>query len=163
MTRTIYHLQDASMTFTIRAMRISTSDRTRAINVATVAAKAPTQHDANRMPLVEHCFERWPIPQPYVHNCEVVYKGTRFRVLFQRHKRLPRNGCLSIQGDIIVMRLGIQNPSNVINLRKGDHRKARIVATKFEFCFSELYRHSQSFKLGLRLILPGSKPVVDAS
>ncbi|KAF9268624.1 hypothetical protein L218DRAFT_520936 [Marasmius fiardii PR-910] len=131
MPRTTYHLQDPSIVFTVRAVRISTANTPTPVSVTTVSSRAPRHHDVQRMPMVEYIFDRWPVPQPHVHDCDVVYKGTRFRIFFQRHKRLPRNSNLFIHGNVIVMRVGKRNISNVVNLRKGDHRRARVVATSF--------------------------------
>lgn len=80
------------------------------------------------MPLVEYRFERWPSPQPYVHNCDVVYRGSRFRVFFQRHKLLPKNLYLNFNGDLVIMRLGKKNTGHVVNLRAGDSKLARQIA-----------------------------------
>lgn len=86
--------------------------------------------NAQRFPLVEYHLETWPLRQPYVHDCDVVYRGSRFRLFFQRHKLLPKNPVLQFNGDLIIMRLGKKVEGNVVNLRAGDPRLARQIARR---------------------------------
>ncbi|KAF9255362.1 hypothetical protein L218DRAFT_1035819 [Marasmius fiardii PR-910] len=118
----------------VRAALISACNTIRYLGVATLFSKSVRSQDTDRIPMAEHCFNHWPLPQPYVHDCEVLYRGTRFRVFFQRHVRLPLNDILAIKGDILVMRLGKRNANNVVNMRKGDERQARAVAKRLAFC-----------------------------
>ncbi|KAJ3875540.1 hypothetical protein F5051DRAFT_413928 [Lentinula edodes] len=130
MTRTRTSLHNASLLFSIKGYRIPCSNNPTSVTIATVSSQPPHKQDAPRVPLVEHRFQWWPIPQAYIHDCDVLYRGTRFRFFFQRHKVLPRNSTLSIQGELIVMRVG-KNTQNVVNLRSGDPRSIRCAARRF--------------------------------
>lgn len=118
------------MTFNVKAFRISAANDGSCISVVTLSSKHPQSQDALRMPLVEHRFAKWPSPQPYVHDCDVVFHGLRFRLFFQRHKLLPKNSAFNFKGDLVIMRLGKKNPENVVNLRAGDVRLARQIGRR---------------------------------
>ncbi|KAK7446687.1 hypothetical protein VKT23_014382 [Stygiomarasmius scandens] len=121
----------ASKTFMITAYHVAASNDARSVTVATVCSRLLLQYDALRMPLVEHRFQQWPVPQAYVHDCDVLLRGNRFRLFFQRHRYLPLNPTLEIQGDLIIMRVGQKNTRNVVNLRSGDTRLARLIARRY--------------------------------
>jgi hypothetical protein len=101
--------------------------------VAVPARYAEATNKANRYPYVECPFEG-AILQPYVHDCVVhVREGKnthQFAVFFKRHCRLKVNTLLSVgrvseermvfRGNVLVMRLGIINPRNVVNMRGRD-------------------------------------------
>ncbi|KAF9256942.1 hypothetical protein L218DRAFT_1006778 [Marasmius fiardii PR-910] len=113
MPRTTYQLRNASETFMVRAALISACDTIRYLGIVTLSSKSIQSQDANCIPMAEHCFNHWPLPQPYC------------------HVRLPLNDILAIKGDILVMRLGKWNANNVMNMRKGDERQARAIAKRF--------------------------------
>ncbi|KAF9261610.1 hypothetical protein L218DRAFT_476605 [Marasmius fiardii PR-910] len=131
MPRTTYQLHKASATFMVRGALVAACNTTRHIKIATQSSKVARYQDVDRVPMVENSMPNWPIPQSYIHDCDVVYKGTRFRLFFQRHVRLPVNTSLAIHGAIIVMRLGKRNARNVVNMHKGDTKQARTIAKKF--------------------------------
>jgi hypothetical protein len=120
----------ASATFAISAYRISASDDAKSVSIATVSSRQAHQQNADHMPLVEHRFHNWPLPQAYIHDCDVLFRGSRFRLFFQRHQYLPLNPSLAIRGDLIIMRVGKMNTRNVVNLRSGDVRLARRLARR---------------------------------
>jgi hypothetical protein len=107
---------------------ITTSDQGKSISIGTVSLKA--QKTSPRRPMVEYRFQRWPLPQPYIHDCTVVYHGERFRIFFQRHCWLPKNPSLNVNGDLVIVRLGKKNPDDVVNLRVGDTKIARQIAQR---------------------------------
>ncbi|THU90382.1 hypothetical protein K435DRAFT_864323 [Dendrothele bispora CBS 962.96] len=131
MTRTTYDVPNASNLFSVRAVRISTACSADNIKIATVSSLPPRMQNVLRMPMVEHSLQLWPSFQPYVHDTDVVYRGSRYRIFYRRHKRLPINVFLSFRGEIIIMRLGKKNVRNVVNARQGDARKAQIIAQRF--------------------------------
>jgi hypothetical protein len=118
--------------FSIRGYRITASDEAASVSIATVSPK-PQQENSPRIPMVEYCLQMWPLPQPYIHDCTVVYRGSRFRIFFRRHKRLPKNPSLNVNGDLIIMRLGQKNLEKVVNLRAGDTKLARQIARRQVF------------------------------
>lgn len=72
--------------------------------------------------------------QAHVHDVVVsVTNGpyrARYRVFFKRHVLLPPNGVLDLRGDVVVMRMGSQDPSSVVNLRSSDSRAIDFVVAQ---------------------------------
>lgn len=110
----------------IQAFKISTLNSGHYISVVTIAK----DHNSLRVPLIDYRFERWPVPQPCVHDCDVIFRGSRFRLFFQRHKMLPRHPSLNFRGELIIMRLSKTQTTNVVNLRAGDSKLARQIARR---------------------------------
>ncbi|KAJ3739975.1 hypothetical protein DFH05DRAFT_1463534 [Lentinula detonsa] len=110
----------ATVSFMVKAYRISKTNFTSPLSIVTTASHPPRRHDVHRLPLVEHGFSGWPVPQAYIHDCDVVYARTRYRVFFQRHRNLPMNPVLFVHGDLIIMRVGKLNTTNVVNTQAGD-------------------------------------------
>ena len=100
----------------------------RTISIPTSSSRPSRSRDGNRVPMVEHGFEGWAHVQPLIHDIDVVYRQTRYRVFFQRHKHLSVNPVLGVQGEIVVMRVGTLNPQNVVHSRAGDKRRAQNLA-----------------------------------
>lgn len=111
----------------IQAFKISTLNSGHYISVVTIAK----DHNSLRVPLIDYRFERWPVPQPCVHDCDVIFRGSRFRLFFQRHKMLPRHPSLHFRGELIIMRLSKTQTTNVVNLRAGDSKLARQIARRW--------------------------------
>ncbi|KAJ3985767.1 hypothetical protein F5890DRAFT_1552892 [Lentinula detonsa] len=124
-------LPQASVHFTVKGFRISSSNTQATINVVTVASRPPQDHSQVRLPLVEYGFEGWPQRQQCIHDLDVVHKGKRFRVFFQRHQHLGWNSTLAVRGDLVIMRVGKKNVKNVVNFRSGDAKCARLIARRF--------------------------------
>ncbi|KAJ3711669.1 hypothetical protein DFJ43DRAFT_1044326 [Lentinula guzmanii] len=110
----------ATVSFMVKAYRISKTNFTSPLSIVTTASHPPRRHDVHRLPLVEHGFSGWPVPQAYIHDCDVVYARTRYRVFFQQHRNLPMNPVLFVHGDLIIMRVGKLNTTNVVNTQAGD-------------------------------------------
>ena len=100
------------------------------INIVTLSSHPPNRHDVSRLPLVEQGLEGWPAPQSFVHDCDVTYRGRRYRIFFQRHLYLPFNPTLGIHGTLIIMSVGKKNLNNVVNSRTGDSRRVYHVARR---------------------------------
>ncbi|KAG1778101.1 hypothetical protein EV702DRAFT_968547, partial [Suillus placidus] len=89
---------------------------------------------AQRFPVPESLFEEATV-QPYVHNCFVtVHEGRHtyhFCIFFKWHVHLRTNSPLSsgnhqFQGDIVVTRIGVTNPS-VVNRQGRDNALADFI------------------------------------
>ncbi|KAG1720021.1 hypothetical protein EDB19DRAFT_1647504, partial [Suillus lakei] len=89
---------------------------------------------AERFPIPESLFEEATV-QPYVHNCFMTVREGRhiyqFCIFFKRHLRLRANVLLSrgdhkFQGNVVVMRIGVNNPS-VVNMRSRDNGLADFI------------------------------------
>lgn len=82
-------------------------------------------HRYSRYPCVEGVLDDTRL-QSYIHDffirVFVKRKPSIFRVFFKRHKNLPRNSFLDIQGDVIVMRVASRNRNSLVNLRSSDIR-----------------------------------------
>jgi len=81
--------------------------------------------------------------QPYIYDCLVHVRDRRaghaFRIFFKRHCFLPRNSCLNVHGDILVMRAGKRNINAVVNMRNHDAVVADFMAERyFSLCLSIL-------------------------
>lgn len=83
--------------------------------------------------------------QNYVHDffLRVVIKrrSTLFRVFVKRHKNLPFNPFLGIQGDVLVMRVASRNRDSLVNLRASDMRILDRLLTRYAplpFIFSDV-------------------------
>ncbi|KAF9252448.1 hypothetical protein L218DRAFT_1010443 [Marasmius fiardii PR-910] len=109
MPQTTYQLHKASATFMVRNALVVACNTTQHIKIATQSSKVAHYQDVDHVPMVENPMPNWPIPQSYVHDCNVVYKGTHFQLFFQRH-------C---------------NARNIVNMCKGDTKQARTIAKKF--------------------------------
>ncbi|KAJ3780354.1 hypothetical protein GGU10DRAFT_337239 [Lentinula aff. detonsa] len=110
----------ATVSFMVKAYRISKTNFTSPLSIVTTASHPPRWHDVHCLPLVEHGFSGWPVPEAYIHDCDVVYARTRYRVFFQRHCNLPMNPVLFVHGDLIIMQVGKLNTANVVNTQAGD-------------------------------------------
>lgn len=129
--RTVAHfLLQASMNFTIKGFRVSSSNNTMAMNVTVVSSSPPRKHDGIRLPFVDYGFEGWPCKQPYIHDCDIIHNRERFRIFFQRHRHLAWNTTLAIHGDLVIMQVGKKNVQNVVNARAGDRRRTRLIARR---------------------------------
>ncbi|KAJ3825930.1 hypothetical protein F5880DRAFT_1610691 [Lentinula raphanica] len=113
-----------------RGFHISTLNTTTPIDISTVSTRLARYQDVIRLPLVESGFEGWPAPQAYIHDIDVIYRRCRYRVFFQRHKKLRRNPVLRIAGDLVVMRVGSRNIQNVVNPRARDSVRIRTLAKR---------------------------------
>ncbi|KIK53082.1 hypothetical protein GYMLUDRAFT_63862 [Collybiopsis luxurians FD-317 M1] len=122
MPRTHQSLQNVSVSFTIKAFRILTTNLTSIVNIVTVSSDPLQRPEIPQLPLVEHEFLGWPVPQAYVHNCDVIYARTQYHVFFQRHRILQQNPVLAIYGELIIMHVGKKNTTNVVNPQAGDHK-----------------------------------------
>lgn len=100
----------------------------RTISIPTTSSRPSRSRDGERIPMVEHGFEGWAHVQPFIHDIDVIYCQSRYRVFFQRHKRLSINPVLGVHGEIVVMRVGTVNPQNVVHSRVGDKRWAQNLA-----------------------------------
>ncbi|KAG6864183.1 hypothetical protein C0991_011758 [Blastosporella zonata] len=62
--------------------------------------------------------------QSHVHDfflsTTIKCRRSLFRVFFKRHKHLPYNASLDIQGDLVVMRVASRNRDSFVNLRSTD-------------------------------------------
>jgi hypothetical protein len=62
--------------------------------------------------------------QPHIHDIFLIIAVKRrrvlFRMFFKRHKNLPHNPFLGIQGDLLVMRVASHNRNSLVNLRSSD-------------------------------------------
>ncbi|KIK53238.1 hypothetical protein GYMLUDRAFT_63774 [Collybiopsis luxurians FD-317 M1] len=113
--------------FQIRVYRISMSNKGISVLIATISLKSQKEN-ALRMSLVEYQFERWLLPQPFVHDCDILYCGSCFQLFFQQHKLLLKNPYLSFNGNLFVMQLGKKVTGNVINLQSGNGKLAHQIA-----------------------------------
>ncbi|KAF9261963.1 hypothetical protein L218DRAFT_468817 [Marasmius fiardii PR-910] len=103
MPQTTYQLHKASATFMVRGALVMACNTTRHIKIATQSSKVTRYQDVDCVLMVENSMPNWPISQSYVHDCDVVYKGTHFQLFFQCHVQLPVNTSLTIHSAIIVM------------------------------------------------------------
>lgn len=117
------------VSFMVRAYRVSSSSMN-AVKVTTVASQPPRRHNAFRLPLVEHGFSGWPVPQSYIHDCDVIYARTRYHIFFQRHRNLAIHRSLSFHGELIIMRVGKRNVGNVVNMQAGDRKRSVNIARR---------------------------------
>ncbi|KAL0563107.1 hypothetical protein V5O48_018970, partial [Marasmius crinis-equi] len=119
MPRTRIMNPNANNLTSVRAFRIPASAFPATVAVSTVSP-TKSRPDA-RVPLVEHRFENITL-QPYVHDVDVSYRSSSYRIFFQRHRHLPKNQNISmpIQGDVLVMRLGKLHPGSVVNIQGAD-------------------------------------------
>lgn len=99
---------------------------------------------STRYPCVEGVMDGALI-QNYVHDffLRVVIKrrSTLFRVFVKRHKNLPFNPFLGIQGDVLVMRVASRNRDSLVNLRASDMRILDRLLTRYAplpFIFSDV-------------------------
>ncbi|KAJ3990866.1 hypothetical protein F5050DRAFT_1880372 [Lentinula boryana] len=122
--------KNASVTFNINAFRICTLNGLRCITVPTTSSSPPRYHHTERLPMVEHAFEAWPRIQPWIHDIDVIYRRTRYKVFFQRHKRIPINPMLGIHGELLIMHVGIKNSQNVVHTHSGDKKRAHDLAKR---------------------------------
>ena len=81
--------------------------------------------------------------QPYIHNCLIHMRdhhaGHAFCVFFKRHHFLPRNSCLNVHGDLLVMWAGKYNINAVVNMHNHDAVVADFMAERyFSLCLSIL-------------------------
>ncbi|KAJ3792189.1 hypothetical protein GGU11DRAFT_760970, partial [Lentinula aff. detonsa] len=85
-------------------------------------------------------FHQLPVAMPqtvyavcmaFIHDVTIMYHGERFRVYFRRYRMLPTNPLLKVNGGIVILCMGKQNPLNPINMQRGDTKKARAIARKF--------------------------------
>ncbi|KAE9385844.1 hypothetical protein BT96DRAFT_565200 [Gymnopus androsaceus JB14] len=146
MPRTRHSLRNTSSTFSLKAFRISTSNTIKPINIVTLSSHPPNRHDVSRLPLVEQGLEGWPAPQSFVHDCDVTYRGRRYRIFFQRHLYLPFNPTLGIHGTLIIMSVGKKNVNNVVNSRTGDSRRVYHVARRFAPYLIRFQEHGRRLK-----------------
>ncbi|KAJ6476782.1 hypothetical protein C8R47DRAFT_1075638 [Mycena vitilis] len=76
-----------------------------------------------RFPCVEGVMDPSGV-QPHVHDVTVRLRHgravSRFRIFFKRHRKLPFNATLDLQGDVVVMRVAVANAQSVVNLRAAD-------------------------------------------
>ncbi|KAJ7872874.1 hypothetical protein B0H14DRAFT_2344539, partial [Mycena olivaceomarginata] len=89
-----------------------------------------------RNPTVESLMDDAHI-QSYIHDIhfhvthrlpsEAVTWST-FRCYFKRHARLPKNRFLNVKGDVVVMRVAVENLFNVEGMRDGDCKLVDFVA-----------------------------------
>lgn len=114
----------------VRAYFISTVDhRGRFIPLPTLTPKS--KHDNIHRPHIH--FWLVPVSQAYIHTVTAHFKGDRFAIHFQRYRALPANSSLNIRGNIVILRMGKQNPLNPVNMKVGKHsdaKKARAIAKK---------------------------------
>ena len=101
-------------------------------HVSVVARQRCPSSVHTRLPFPENHLGELQL-QPYIHNCAItIHEGRRihrFMVFYKRHCRLQANQCLStmvqgattIQGDVIVMRMG--SKATYVNLRSGDAKR----------------------------------------
>ncbi|KAJ3733189.1 hypothetical protein DFJ43DRAFT_1038699 [Lentinula guzmanii] len=61
----------ATVSFMVKAYRISKTNFTSPLSIVTTASHPPRRHDVHRLPLVEHGFSGWPVPQAYIHDCKL--------------------------------------------------------------------------------------------
>ena len=76
--------------------------------------------------------------QPFVHDLRVhvIHRpvpGARpvfsvFKCFYKRHKRLPLNSDLNVQGDLVIMRVATKNLRSVIDMEESDREVADFVA-----------------------------------
>jgi hypothetical protein len=92
-----------------------------------------TNPQLDRSPSVESILEYSQL-QPYVHDVLITVRhgSTRshFRAFLKRHKRLPTNTTLGIQGDLVIMRVASKNLQSVVNMRSSDSKLADFVVKK---------------------------------
>jgi len=102
------------------------SVRSRSARTIKVVTRSSGTCGAPRYPYVEAAMN--PALQSYVHDilvsCTDNRRKHRFRVFFKRHSSLPVNPNFNIQGDIVIMRVAVNNSDSVVNLRSRDTRLA---------------------------------------
>ncbi|KAJ3714403.1 hypothetical protein C8R42DRAFT_726406 [Lentinula raphanica] len=131
MPRTRKSLPHASTAFQVKGFHISALNTTTPANIFTLSTRPPRCQGVICVPLVESVFEGWPVPQSYIHDIDVIYRRSWYRIFFQRHKSLRRNPVLRIRGDLVVMRVGSMNTDNVVNPRAGDSVHIRALSKRF--------------------------------
>jgi hypothetical protein len=124
--------QTSSVTLlSIRAWLITTLKHDGSfIPLPTAAPKS--MQDNIRCPHIDYWLS--PKTQAYVHRVIAHVNGERFAIHFKRHRSLPRNTSLNINGNILIMRMGKINSLNPVNMKVGKHgdaKKARAIAKKW--------------------------------
>ena len=98
-------------------------------------------HRYPRYPCVEGVLDDSRV-QSHVHDffirIFVKRKPSLFRVFFKRHRNLPYNSSLKIQGDVVVMRVSSRNRNSLVNLQSPDIRLLDRSLKKYVQCFSFL-------------------------
>ncbi|KAJ6565165.1 hypothetical protein DFH09DRAFT_848742, partial [Mycena vulgaris] len=86
----------------------------------------------SRHPCVEGVMD-FASTQPFIHDVGVnvlhqLSSGriviSSFRCYFKRHKRLPHNCALGVQGDLVIMRTARKDSFSVVNMRGSDREVA---------------------------------------
>ncbi|KAJ8075371.1 hypothetical protein PM082_019709 [Marasmius tenuissimus] len=124
MPRTPRNFPNANAFFCVRGYRIPVAQSPGTVRVSVVSSSGSKSRTAARTPLIEHRFTDTAV-QPYIHDIDIVYRGVRFRIYFQRHRGLPVNQHLGINGDLLILRIAKGNTGAVVNLQGDDARKAR--------------------------------------
>jgi hypothetical protein len=105
----------------------------------TVEVRCPTPDDirtSQRNPTVEGLMDDAHI-QLYIHDIHfhVMHRlpsdtvtWSTFRCYFKRHARLPKNRFLNVKGNVVVMRVAVENLFNVEGMRDGDCKLVDFVA-----------------------------------
>ncbi|KAJ3724207.1 hypothetical protein DFJ43DRAFT_1157903 [Lentinula guzmanii] len=146
MPRTVYAVCMASALTQLSIRGYHMSD-THNGSVPVPTAAPRSKSDTLRRPQIDYWLP--PNAQAFIHDVTIMYHGERFRVYFRRYRMLPTNPLLKVNGGIVILRMGKQNPLNPINMQCGDTKKARAIARKFapylawfqEDCLRELPSH----------------------
>ncbi|KAJ3780660.1 hypothetical protein GGU10DRAFT_336989 [Lentinula aff. detonsa] len=133
MPRTVYavcidsHFNQASALTQLSIRGYHMSD-THNGSVPMPTAAPRSKSDTLRRPQIDYWLP--PNAQAFIHDVTIMYHGERFRVYFRRYRMLPTNPLLKVNGGIVILRMGKQNPLNPINMQRGDTKKARAIARK---------------------------------